>query len=263
MAISAGSLASSLATNLTGSTKKAILLVRQQNSAASSSVPGAGGDKAVKAGAGLALTGGAASLASGAGSLTNYQLSVQYNPSSISFRAGAQPIPFQYLQQNLDPSIPAQNTKPPSITMSVRLIFDQMNVKDCFMLEKFKVSTQDVAQLAVNKGVNTKVYSVRTVTNAFLGMLMSETTRNVTFQWADTSFSGEVTEARAIYTMFSISGRPVRSEVTINISQRLENDKDGDVWDQAFEKCFSATGQAVAGGKSAGEMVTNLVNISI
>ena len=63
--------------------------------------------------------------------------------------------------------------------------------------------------------------------------------------------------------MFSISGRPVRSEVTINISQRLENDKDGEVWDQAFEKCFSATGQAVAGGKSAGEMITNLVNISI
>ena len=41
------------------------------------------------------------------------------------------------------------------------------------------------------------------------------------------------------------------------------DDKDGDVWDQAFEECFSATGQAVAGGKSAGEMVTNLVNISI
>ena len=253
---------SAVKTNVLGITKKAILTIKQESSAASASVPGAGGDASVIASTAAALSGGSAAASAAAGAAANYQLSVQYNPSSISFRAGADSIPFQYLQQNLDTGIPTQNTKPPSITMSVRLIFDQMNISDCFILEKYKHSTQDVAQLALNKGINTKVYSVRATTNAFIGMLMSEKTRNVVFQWADMCFAGEVTEVRAIYTMFSTTGRPVRSEVTLNISQRVEKDTDDDAWDQAFEKCFSATGENIAGGKSNSEQIGSIFNFS-
>ena len=68
-------------------------------------------------------------------------------------------------------------------------------------------------------------------------------------------FAGEVTEVRAIYTMFSTTGRPVRSEVTLNLSQRVEQATDDDAWDQPFDKRFPATGATIAGGRAnSGEM---------
>lgn len=251
--------------SITGKTSKALLLVET----APSTGTGAAGGNSLSDRASAALSGGVQAIA-GAGAAAGQpgtgrvlQLPVQYNPSSISFRASTSDTEFRYLQQNMDPDIPAQHTQPASIVMSVRLIFEQINIKDCFMLEKFKVSTQDVAQLALNKGLNQKVYSVQTVTNAFIGMLMSEDTRTVTFQWAGMSFTGEVSEARAEYKMFSIQGRPVYSEVMLNLSQRLTDSGDEQMWNSAFDKCFTASGSAVAGGKKVTEGLSNLLNIGI
>lgn len=270
-----------IASSITGRTQKAIIKIKQ-DSAAPNTKGAAGSANAMAAAASAlastaasaagAAVGGAAAAAGAAGGAAagtgaaaqTYQMNVQYNPSSISFRAGAESVPFQYLQEHIDIETPIQRTQAASITMSVRLIFDQMSISDCFMLEHFKPTTQTVAQAITTKGfTNTKVHSVQKVTNAFIGMLMNEKTRMVTFQWATMSFSGEVTQVRAIYTMFSTKGRPVRSEVTLSISQRVLENEGDKYWDSAFEKCFSATGEDVAGGKKGKEIVPNLLNISL
>lgn len=256
-----GSVGSFLSTNVLGITDKAILTIQTGNKSAGSGVSGAGGGTNVPKTTNGVLQSGRVAPTAPAVSKT-YQMKVQFNPSSISFRASSTDIPFQYLQENTDPEIPAQGCRPPSISMSVTLIFDQVNVKDCFMLEKFKLTTQDVAQLAVNKGINTTVYSVQKQTNAFVGMMMNDDTRTVTFEWANLRFKGEVTEVRADYTMFSTSGRPVRSQVRLSLSQRLDEKADFDYWNKAFETCFPQSSREF-GGKSASEMITNLVNISL
>ena len=139
-----------------------------------------------------------------------------------------------------DAGVPSQNTRPPSILMSVDLIFDQVNVKDAFMLEKLKVTTQDVTQLIMNKGLNKNVYTVQPQTNAFVGMLMSEATRTVTFQWMDLNFTGEVSEVQARYTMFSTSGRPIRSIVRLSLQQKLETAQAAQKWSTAFDSLLHA-----------------------
>ena len=266
-------LGSALTTNVFGITEKATLtIVTGSDSDASGAAGSAAGSVAgAAAGAAGAAAGaaGAAATALGVGTAAasaavpkTYRMTVQFNPSSISFHASTVDSPFQYLQQKSDSEIPLQGFRPPSISMSVMLIFDQVNVKDCFMMEKFKVSTQDIAQLAVNKGVNTTVYSVQKQTNAFVGMMLSDETRTVTFQWADLCFKGEVTEVRADYTMFSISGRPVRSQVRLNLSQRLDKKTDYNDWNKAFEACFPES-SGEFGGKSVTEQITNLVNINL
>lgn len=249
-----------LKASITGKTEKAILLIDTGSSSAQSTAGGA--EAGLTERATSALLEGTEAIGLGRTSGV-YRLSVQYNPSKIRFRATTSDSEFRCLQQNMDPDIPAQHTRPASVVMSVTLVFEQINIKDCFMAEKFKVSTQDVAQLALNKGLNKKTYSVQTVTNAFIGMLMSEDTRTVTFQWAEMSFTGEVSEARAEYKMFSISGQPVYSEVTLNLSQRIDDSSNEQRWNDAFNKCFGTGALSQTGGKSTVEGLSNLLNIGI
>ena len=97
-----------------------------------------------------------------------------------------------------------------------------------------------------------------------IGMIMRKSTRLVTFQWSEMSFTGEVTEVHADYTMFSVSGRPVRSQVRINISQRVDSGSDSQYWNKAFDKCFGSQNvSAISGGKSQMEGLSNLLNIGI
>ena len=261
-------LSGDLLTSLTGNVQKAKLIIRSNTqSAASGAAARAGGSLStaqIASQAGAALAGGsqAAASAASAASPASRELTVQYNPSSISFRAFAEATPLTTLQQNVDAGVPSQNTRPPSILMSVDLIFDQVNVKDAFMLEKLKVTTQDVTQLIMNKGLNKNVYTVQPQTNAFVGMLMSEATRTVTFQWMDLNFTGEVSEVQARYTMFSTSGRPIRSIVRLSLQQKLETAQAAQKWSAAFDRCFTPDGNKLyAGGKSKTEGLSNILNI--
>ncbi|MPM32725.1 hypothetical protein SDC9_79290 [bioreactor metagenome] len=186
---------------------------------------------------------------------------VQYNPASIRFQANAESIATQYLQKNVDSSVPNQNTRPPAVMMSVDLIFDAVNLKDAFMLEKLRLSVGDavsaVAALSKKNG-----YTVQPQTNGLIGMLMRESTRTVTFRWADMTFTGEVTEVSARYTMFSVSGKPVRSVVSVNITQQVESKSDLKYWDKAFDTAFgNADAAATTGGRGAGA-AGNLLNIN-
>ena len=191
-------------------------------------------------------------------------MQVQYNPSSITFQANAQAVSVQYLQKNIDSSVPNQNSRMASIVMSVELIFDAVNNKDAFMTDKFRLSANDMVSAgAAVKQSRQGGYTVKPQTNGLIGMIMRNSTRMVTFHWADLSFFGEVTEVQARYTMFSVSGKPIRSVVRLNISQRIsENAGKGGAqdqyWNERFDHCFQSDH---ASGKSLLEKAGNLVNV--
>lgn len=201
-------------------------------------------------------------LGGGEAAKAYHVLEVQYNPAAIQLQANAEPVPFQYLQQNLDSGIPTQLQRPPSVVLSVELFFDDMNLADSFMWEKFTagVSTQTASNIAagVQKGAG-RVWSVQAQTNGLLATLLRDSTRTVTFKWADMTFTGELTEAQGRYTMFSTSGRPVRSIVRLNITQQVRSEADIQYWNKALDKVFE---QERLGGNEL-SAVSNLISLSV
>jgi hypothetical protein len=191
-------------------------------------------------------------------------LQVQYNPSSITFRANASERAVQTLRQYGDNNMPTQITHPPSITMSVELIFDAVNVKDSFTADKLEIASVSgvVSSTAAIVRALTDPYTVQPQTNGLLALIMVNKCQRLTFHWSDTTFSGEVNETQARYTMFSVGGRPVRSTVQLQIRQQMENKKEKQRWNDKFDKCFGDESFAGDSGRiSANQAVGNLLNL--
>ena len=187
-------------------------------------------------------------------------MQVQYNPSSLTIAANAQPIPFSYLQQNVDSGIPNQMIRPPMVMLSVDLLFDATNPQDAFMMDKIRLSGGSiVSDIAGGMKAKQGGYTVQPQTEALMAIILRSKTRVVTFRWADMAFTGQVSEARADYTMFSVSGKPIRSRVTLNISQQVESNADLKYWDKALAKTFE-NGNRVE-SKKAAQQVGNLLNL--
>lgn len=252
------SLASTLADSALGSVQKALLIIHKLDASQidSSQVAASAANALQGAAAGMAATSAAMQ---GAGMNTSV-MKVQYNPTSLSIQANAEAIPFTYLQQNIDSGVPNQSPRPPMVVLSVDLIFDAMNPKDAFMAEKFSLSTGGIVSSVAGAAQAAKGgYTVQPQTDGLIAALMRPSTRVVTFRWADMAFTGQLIEVQAEYTMFSVSGKPVRSKVRMNIAQQVESDADIQYWDKVLDTTFSGNGEA--GGKDMGQKLGNLLNL--
>lgn len=251
-------LSNTLAASALGSVQKALLVIHKMDASEVNSAQ-------VAVSAANALQGAAQGMSATSAAMQGARMQtsvmrVQYNPSSLSIQANAEAIPFTYLQQNIDSGIPNQSPRPPMVVLSVDLIFDAMNPKDAFMAEKFSLSTGGVVS-SVAGGLQAAKggYSVQTQTDGLIAALMRPSTRVVTFRWADMAFTGQLIEVQAQYTMFSVSGKPIRSKVRMNIAQQVESEADIQYWDKALDTMFSSGNEA--GGKSAGQAMGNLLNL--
>lgn len=249
---------SDIASAAKGGVQKALLVIHKTDAAEidSSEVAAATADALFEAASGLGATSAALK---GAGMQASV-LQVQYNPASLSIQANAAPIPFTYLQQNIDSGIPNQSPRPPMVVLSVELVFDAMNPKDAFMAEKFSPSiggaiSSAAGLLQAKKGG----YTVQPQTDGLVAALMRPGTRVVTFRWADMAFTGQLIEVQAEYTMFSVSGKPIRSKVSMNIAQQVESDADIQYWDDVLDDFFAQAGEM--GGKGADQTLGNLLNL--
>ena len=252
------SLVSTLANSALGSVQKALLIIHKLDASQidSSQVAASAANALQGAAAGMAATSAAMQ---GAGMNTSV-MKVQYNPTSLSIQANAEAIPFTYLQQNIDSGVPNQSPRPPMVVLSVDLIFDAMNPKDAFMAEKFSLSTGGIVSSVAGAAQAAKGgYTVQPQTDGLIAALMRPSTRVVTFRWADMAFTGQLIEVQAEYTMFSVSGKPVRSKVRMNIAQQVESDADIQYWDKVLDTTFSGNGEA--GGKDMGQKLGNLLNL--
>lgn len=179
----------------------------------------------------------AASIAKG-----DYVLQVQYNPSSIDLTAAADSMPIKPLQPSFDANVPLSASVPPSIIMKIELIFDDIVVPDAFMHDKFNVSAGNIANdIALNMDTsNGKAHSVQPVTNGLLAAMQRSRTRSISLYWADLHFHGEIKDMQARYTLFSVSGRPIRSIVSMTLVQNTEADDDviNGYWEDSLDAIF-------------------------
>lgn len=121
------------------------------------------------------------SLMTGSGYLA---LEVQYNPSSIHMetQAGRQ---VQYSGGDLGSGSNnqiVQVVQPVSTTMSLQLIFDDMNPSDAFMLENTALTVGNVTSEIGNAVRNKKgAYSVQAQIDGLIALLTQDETRQVIF----------------------------------------------------------------------------------
>ncbi|MDR3295882.1 MAG: hypothetical protein LBT26_08665 [Clostridiales Family XIII bacterium] len=247
--------ATDLGSNLLGKVEKAALLIRMKNESPAAS---AGPTTATIQGA-LNATAPAAPAAP----FRTHKLTVQFNPDSLGFEANSQPIKTRYMQANEDSTVPHMQTREESVIMTVSLLFDAVSNADAFYADKFRTSASDVAA-KIGTGIKKMNggYTVQPQTNGILALLLHEETSEVTFVWGDLKFNGIISEAQAQYTMFSPSGMPIRSKVSLRINQVLHGSADGKQWDEAFDKCFGKAGQTTAiSAKSTLQELSSLLNI--
>lgn len=201
---------------------------------------------------------GGISLSSGKSGMNKHKMVVQYNPSTLVIQANAEAIPFTYLQQNIDSGIPNQQTRPPMVTLSVELYFDEMNTQDAFMLDKLRLSADSViSDVAAVAKLAKGGYTVQPQTNALLSTVLRPNTRIVTFAWGDMRFTGQVIEVEVEYMMFSPSGKPIRSRVQLNIAQAVESEADAEYWRKRLDEGLDGKGKNIA------QKVGNLVNLNM
>jgi hypothetical protein len=260
---------SALGNDLLGNPKKAFLIIHKDTGKALDSVSIAKKTESALAVATAGDTVGLTAAALKASMLTQgimdfHILRVQYNPSSLTISANATSMDMKSLQQgNIEDSMIVQNSRPPSVVLGVQLIFDAVNNKDAFMFEKFRLSPTDIAA-DIAGAILGREYTVQPQTNALLAMVMRDSTRVVTFKWAEMTFTGEVTEISARYTMFSVSGKPIRSVVNLRLTQLVESTADSKYWDTAFDNCFGgAYTPKDSGGKRATDTFGNLINLGL
>ena len=248
---------SGIGSSLTGNIQKAVLIF------------GTGGSSSTSAGSsgGTSIATMTANMLNRSG-LTNESLldttgsrylEVQYNPSSIRFSASVDAVQMRGLQNTLEEGVLNQSCRGPSIVMTVDLVFNDVNVKDAFMADKFRVSANDlVTDTASVVNALRGGYTVQPQGNGLIASTVGETYRFVTFQWADMSFSGELTDVNVQYGMFSVSGKPIHSVVTLRITQQLSNSAEDTKWNMSkFNECFDDNQKS-----SIGQKVGNLLNIT-
>lgn len=194
---------------------------------------------------------------------------VQFNPAQIQIYASCSPSSKSNTapddKEGKAPKAAVHAHNHPSIEMTVTLLFDAVFPADSFMWEKyqtalsFPVATQNFKNVAAV--AQKKVYSVQPHIEALIAALRNETTRLATFHWVDFKFSGQVNQIMSKYTMFSISGRPVRGEVTLRMHQEPDFNRAAQNWADDFQRAF--------GGKPSnsslvrpGQKVSSLINFN-
>lgn len=168
-------------------------------------------------------------------------LQVKYNPSSIQMATQA----GTYRHCGVGAMGINQFTeivRPAETNMTVELVFDDMNIPDAFMWDRFEASVGNAisATAGVVKQIRKDGYSVQNQIDGLVGLITQALSRRVVFCWSKMAYAGEVTNVQAKYTMFNPQGHPVRGVVTLTIYQNDEQkyNSDTEYWNRAFENLF-------------------------
>lgn len=247
---------SDIGSSITGNIESAYIVIKDYR-LASEQGGTQGGSSLLNKTAG-ALTKGINAVAQNATADNEKRFKVQFNPSELvlnsscisTSRADTQVKDGR--QENVSDSV-----LKPTLDLTVSLMFDDVNVYDAFMADKFRgLST---ANGMINVALaSKKTWTVQTEVEGFIAAVRNQYTRNITFQWTNFTFTGQLTNVNAQYTMFSPSGRPIRAKVLL----RLRHEMDPDVLKNSWYKYFDSAMEGNASNLTNTESkVQNLLNL--
>ncbi|MDR2088432.1 MAG: hypothetical protein LBP73_03645 [Clostridiales Family XIII bacterium] len=186
---------------------------------------------------------------------------VQYNPSELEFYASAPQERVRDLrpQGSEENRIVQESPLPGKVELSMSLWFDKMSQASSFMLEKSLAPTSVTGVTNIAKSF-AKEQTVRDEVEGFIAALRHPHTQWITLHWADLSFSGVLFSVNAQYTMFSMTGLPVRARVSIRVRQEAIQ-RDMDDWvDRDFEAAFGGDRSNLVLPE---QRISNLLNLGL
>ncbi len=209
------------------------------------------------------LSGGLNSLVTDTLADTDKIFKVQFNPNKLSVYATSLDVNSSDTQREEDGEQRARPDSPikPTVELTVNLIFDHVNNYDAFMWDKLRIGVGGAVAKAADALKNgPKVYTVQTEVEGLVAALRNPYTRSITFSWADFSFTGQLKNVRASYTMFSVSGRPIRAQVLLRIRQKQDTQSLQN-WYRDFDNAFGRSDSSSLTTKPQG--FSNLVNLGL
>ncbi len=194
---------------------------------------------------------------------------VQFNPGKLSFNGSGgglnqkknYGVSTKRKKERGRGSVSFEKAKA-RIEMKVPLIFDQTVNTDAFFFDKFLFSPSNVVKGVVQAGMKAAGklnYSVQPVVEAFIAMLRQESTRYVEFCWGALVYRGIVNYISANYTMFSVSGQPVRATVELSMvlaDEEVSESSMGD-WQKHYEAAFTGGSFSLVSASQKGGSLLN------
>lgn len=244
--------------SLTGNVESAYIIIKDYRKGGG---PGGGGAGAL---AQKALGGKVNDLVSSVLGGADKRLRVQFNPNELQLHATSLPFVKSNAMKDKKEGQKSISDSPfsPTIELSTTLMFDQVNVYDAFMGEKFtgggSMATARNIASAIGQ-IAGKTWTVQTEVEGLIAAIRNQYTRNVTFQWANFSFSGQLASIAAKYTMFSVSGRPIRAQVKLRIRQELDPSL-VEGWYDDFAASFKNSKLSL---EKAGQKAGNIFNLNL
>jgi hypothetical protein len=189
---------------------------------------------------------------------------VQFNPGELTMDATVSITPVADAGKGPPPVVAPLQTETPRLILTLRLIFDEVNVADAFASGKIPTSASGIAKgvgLAAKKatvGGTDQDWTVQPIVEGFIGAIRNSFTRLICFEWGEFKFSGNLEHVNADYVMFSPAGNPLRAFVTL----RLANDLDVDFkeWDSYIDMLIPEISLSNFNEKKSA--VSNVLNIS-
>jgi hypothetical protein len=200
----------------------------------------------------------------------NTEYAVQFNPNSLSIDGEIVSKPVTSATDSpgtvstvTEDGKAVQIVQAPTIELTVKLVFDRVNLSDAFMQEKFTSPfSASAAKNVVSTGMAAlkgETWTVAPIVEGFIGAIRNDKTRLLRFQWRKFQFTGNLRSVRAEYVMFSPSGRPVRAFVTLRLKNDMEQDKK--YWDDCLSNAFPGA-ETLSSYSGLKNKVGNLFNLS-
>jgi hypothetical protein len=186
------------------------------------------------------------------------EYTIQFNPSELSIDASREIKDVTDTQAG--PGAPitegTQTTSknsydPPTITLSTRLVFDEVNLSDAFAQENITSPASASAVKSVVSNVmaaSGKEWTVQPIVEGFIGALRNDKTRLIRFEWAEFCFTGWLSHLSCEYVMFSPSGKPIRAFVNLRLKCDLDSDRTG--WLADYKNMFGPDAEKMLPGVS-------------
>ena len=176
-------------------------------------------------------------------------MEVQFNPNRLNLvTSGGTQSEFKALGDSARRQLNTVDL-PSVTTLSLQLVFDQVNIQDAFVREGNVLTNPTVGNIVSTvQSISTNAkggYSVQTQTEGLLSLLVFRQTRDIIFYWNEMFFHGVLEYVNAKYTMFNKLGNPIRSVVDLTIRQADTDDtfkSDKEYWDAAFDAAFGEAG---------------------